>query len=139
MKEDKDGPHSEKWDVKKKAKELLQTGRKRIHEMELRPIWDRTKKELQGAVKIIGKKTEKATEKTISLGKQAGFQYQVYLNQLKLQKALAGLGGRIFDLTKGKSASLTLKDTKALSMIKKVQKLDIEVEGLKKKVKTAKK
>ena len=139
MKEDKDGPHSKKWDVKKKAKELLQTGRKRIYEMELRPIWDRTKKELQGAVKVIGKGTEKATERTLALGKQAGFQYQVYLNQLKLQKALAGLGGRIYDLSQTNAASLTLKDTKALSMIKKAQKLDKEVQDLKKKVKAAKK
>ena len=107
--------------------------------MELRPIWDQTKKELQGAVKVIGKGTEKATERTLALGKQAGFQYQVYLNQLKLQKALAGLGGRIYDLSQTNAASLTLKDTKALSMIKKAQKLDKEVQDLKKKVKAAKK
>ena len=139
MKNDKDGTHSETWDVKKRAKEFLRTGRKRINEMDLRPIWDRTKKELQGAVKVIGKGTEKATERTLALGKQAGFQYQVYLNQLKLQKALAGLGGRIYDLSQSKAVSLTLKDTKALGMIKKAQKLDKEVQGLKKKVKAAKK
>ena len=135
MKKEDQSSKRDHWDMRKKVKELLETGKKKLDDLD--SVWGKTKKELQAAMKVIEKGTEKAAEKTISLGKQAGFQSQVYLNQMKLQKALAELGGRVFFLTRRHSKSLDLEDKKALKMIKKITEMDKEIQELKKNVKSA--
>ncbi len=137
-KEDDSSKHNQ-WAVKEKAKDLLKTGKKKIEDIDLNPIWKKTKEELQSAAKVIGKGTEKAAEKTVSFGKKAGFQSQVYVNQLKRQKGFVELGERIYDLMRHNSPALVLDDTKALKMIKKIMETDKETQGLKKKVKSSKK
>lgn len=123
----------------KSIKGLLEAGRRKIEELRKKPIWSRTKKELEDAARAIGKGTEKAAKKTAKLGKRAGLQYQIYLNSHKLQKALAELGGRIYDLSRANSPSLNLSDSEALSLIKKVQEIDEKILGQKKEVMMLKK
>ena len=124
--------------VKGKAKEFLKTSRKKLDDLDLQPIWDRAKKEFQGAVEVIGKTTEKAAEKTLTVGKQASLQYQAYLSNLKLQKSLAELGGRIYDLTRTNSPAVDLKDPEVLEIIKQVEDLDHKIVSLKEKAKSLK-
>jgi collagenase-like PrtC family protease len=100
------------------VKGLLKTGRQKIEDLHLQPIWNRTKEELQAAAKAIGRGTEIAAKKTIKMGKQAGIQYQVYVNHLKLQRSLAELGGRIYDLAKTNSSALMVNDPEAMALIK---------------------
>ena len=126
-------PTSQETERVKGVKSLLETGRRKIEELRKKPIWSRTKKELEAAAKAIGKGTERAAKETVKLGKRAGLQYQVYLNSHKLQRSLAELGGRIYDLAKTKSPSLTLNDPEALSIIKKAQEMDEKILGLKEK------
>ncbi|HEX9758144.1 MAG TPA: hypothetical protein VGB26_10145 [Nitrospiria bacterium] len=137
MKKEEKPSEPEHWDMKKKAKELLQTGKRKLDDLD--SVWGKTKKELQAAMKVIEKGTEKAAEKTISLGKQAGFQSQVYLNQMKLQKSFAELGGRVYFLMRRHSKSLDLEDKKALGMIKKITEMDKNIQELKENVKSSRK
>lgn len=117
----------------KGVESLLRTGRQKIEELRKKPIWSRTKKELEATAKAIGEGTERAAKKTVNLGKRAGLQYQIYMHSHKLQRSLAELGGRIYDLAKTNSPSLNLNDPQAWAAIKKAQEMDEKILGLKEK------
>ncbi len=125
---------TKRTDARKNTRRILTSGREKLTQLDLQPIWKLAKKELQGAIKVLGKGTEKAANKTRTMGKQASIQYQVYLNQLKLQKLLVKLGGRVYDLAQTKS-SMNLKDSKASEILKRVKDMDKKILSLKEKAK----
>lgn len=127
---------SKKTGLGGKANELLKTGREKLEGMDLQPIWEKAKREFQGAVKALGKGTEKAAEKTAVMGKQAGIQYQLYLNQLKLQKLLADLGGRVYDLKQAGSTDSVMSDAKASEIIRRVEEMNQKILALKEESRT---
>lgn len=125
--------------TKGKIKGAPRTGRHKIEEVPLQSIWTRTKKGLEAAAKAIGRGTEIAAQKTVTLGKEAGLQYQINTNHYKLQKLLAELGGRIYDLAKINPPELNLNDSQALTTIKRVREMDERIQTFKQKAKALKK
>lgn len=117
-------------EIGNRAEALLKLGRQKIENLRQQPVWERTKRDLQSAVKMVEKRTEKAAERAKSLGQQAALQYQVYLTSHKLQKALAEVGKRVYDLSKAKSAAVSLKDAAALKKLGEARKLDQQIAAL---------
>jgi hypothetical protein len=129
-----------KSDLMKKAKGLLKTGREKFDEMDLQPIWKRVKAGLDSAVDVVGKGTERAADKAMNLASRAGVEYQLFEYHRKLEKLLAELGGRAYDLAKrnppalsGTDAEITRMVGKISEMEKKIAVLEDEAQALKNK------
>jgi hypothetical protein len=129
-----------KSDILKKAKGLIKTGRERFDEIDFQPIWKRVKTGLDRAVEAVGKGTEVAADKAMNLASRAGVEYQIFELHRKLEKLLAELGGRAYDLAKRTPPALTAADAEITRMVgkisemeKKIAALEDEAEALKKK------
>jgi hypothetical protein len=129
-----------KSDILKKAKGLIKTGRERFDEIDFQPIWKRVKTGLDRAVEAVGKGTEVAADKAMNLASRAGVEYQLFELHRKLEKLLAELGGRAYDLAKRTPAALSDADAEITRMVgkisemeKKIATLEDEAEMLKKK------
>ncbi len=129
-----------KSDLMKKAKGLLKTGREKFDEIDLQPIWKRVKTGLDRAVEVVGKGTEVAAGKAMNLASRAGVEYQIFEYHRKLEKLLAELGGRAYDLAKRTPPDLSVADADITRMVgrisemeKKITALEDEAEKLKKK------
>jgi hypothetical protein len=129
-----------KSDILKKAKGLIKTGRERFDEIDFQPIWKRVKTGLDRAVEAVGKGTEVAADKAMNLASRAGVEYQIFELHRKLEKLLAELGGRAYDLAKRTPPALTAADAditrmvgKVSEMEKRIAELEDEAEMLKKK------
>ena len=126
-------------DVMKKAQGLLRTGREKLEEIDIQPIWKRVKGGLDRAVEVVGKGTEMAAEKAMKLASRAGVEYQIYEYHRKLEKLLAELGGRAYDLAKRDPQALSPTEPELKGMIgrisemeKKIAALEEEAESLRK-------
>jgi type III secretion system FlhB-like substrate exporter len=129
-----------KADLMKTAKGLLKTGREKFDEMDLQPIWKKVKTGLDRAVDVVGKGTERAADKAMNLASRAGVEYQLFEYHRKLEKLLAELGGRAYDLAKRTPPALSAADAEITRMVgkitemeKKIAVLEDEAETLKKK------
>ncbi len=129
-----------KSDLMKKARGLLKTGREKFDEIDLQPIWKRVKTGLDRAVDVVGKGTETAADKAMNLASRAGVEYQIFEYHRKLEKLLAELGGRAYDLAKrtppalsGTDADITRMVGKISEMEKKIAELEDEAQALKNK------
>ncbi len=129
-----------KSEIMEKAKGLIKTGRERFDEIDLQPIWKRVKAGLDRAVEAVGKGTEMAADKAMNLASRAGVEYQIFELHRKIEKLLAELGGRAYDLAKRNPPALNATDAEIAGMIgrisemeKKIAALEAEAETLKKK------
>lgn len=129
-----------KSDIMEKAKGLIKTGREKFDEIDLQPIWTRVKAGLDRAVEAVGKGTEVAADKAMNLASRAGVEYQIFELHRKLEKLLAELGGRAYDLAKRNPPALSGADAEITRMVgrisemeKKIAELEDEAETLKKK------
>lgn len=127
-------------DVMKKAKGLLRTGREKLEEIDIQPIWKRVKAGLDRAVEVVGKGTEMAAEKAMNLASRAGVEYQLFEYHRKLEKLLAELGGRAYDLARRNPPALGAMDPDITRMVgrisemeKKIAVLEDEAQALKNK------
>ena len=123
----------------KKGADFLKTARERLESIPVQPIWERVRKEVNVAMQALGRGTERAKKQTVLMGKQAKLQYDVYLQHHSLQKKLAELGGRTYDLFKKDAKGLGLSDKKAVEMIGQIGDLEKKIETLKAKAKALKK
>ncbi len=127
-------------DIMGKAKGLIKTGREKFDEIDFQPIWTRVKAGLDRAVEAVGKGTEMAADKAMNLASRAGVEYQIFEHHRKLEKLLAELGGRAYDLAKRTPPALSAADADITRMVgkisemeKKIAELEDEAEKLKKK------
>ena len=125
---------SKKSEVTLRTAELLKTARQRFESIPFQPMLDRVRKELKVAMNTLERGTERAKEQTVLVSKQAKLQYEVYLNHNNLQKFLASLGGRVYDLNKQDPGSLHLTDPKAADLISKISDLEKKIETSKEKI-----
>ena len=139
----KSGPRKrsvkKKQDIMTKSSELFKTGRQKLESIEFQPILNKVKKGLKIAFESIEKGTEKAAEKTVEVSKQAKIQYSIYTHHNQLQKSLAELGGRIYDLTKENRKLFTPPDSKALDLLAKISDIERKISDLEEKTKSIKK
>ncbi len=119
-----------KSDFMKKAKGLLKTGREKFDEIDLQPIWKRVKTELDRAVDVVGKGTERAADKAMNLASRAGVEYQIFEYHRKLEKLLAELGGRAYDLAKRNPSALSGTDAEITRMVGKISEMEKKIAGL---------
>src|SRR4030067_3530917 len=99
-----------KPDILKKAQGLLKTGREKFDEIDFQPIWKKVKTGLDRAVDVVGKGTERAADKAMNLASRAGVEDQLFEYHRKLEKLLAELGGRAYDLAKRNPPALSAAD-----------------------------
>ena len=118
---------TKKSDFVTKSTELLKTSKEKFDRIEFQPILDKVKKGLKAAVDVLEKGTKKAAEKTSVMSKQAGLQYTMYLHHHQLQKTLAELGGRVYDLTKENRKIFTPPDSQAMDIIAKITELEKKI------------
>lgn len=123
-----------KSSASQKTTDFFKTAKERLDTMGFQPIWKKVRTELKTAVKILGKRTEKAAEKTVSMGQQAGLQYNIYLEHSKLQKHLTALGGKVYDLYQQDAEGLRLHDSDLIVLIEKIATLEKKIDSLKEKV-----
>jgi hypothetical protein len=116
-----------KSDLMKKAKGLLKTGREKFDEMDLQPIWKRVKAGLDRAVDVVGKGTERAADKAMNLASRAGVEYQLFEYHRKLEKLLAELGGRAYDLAKRNPPALSGTDAETTRMVGKISEMEKKI------------
>jgi hypothetical protein len=119
-----------KSDLMKKAKGLIKTGRKKFDEIDLQPIWKRVKAGLDRAVEAVGKGTEVAADKAMNLASRAGVEYQIFELHRKLEKLLAELGGRAYDLAKRNPPVLSGADAEITRMVGKISEMEKKIAGL---------
>ena len=126
-------------DVMKKAKGLLRTGREKLEEIDIQPIWKRVKAGLDRAVEVVGKGTEMAAEKAMNLASRAGVEYQMYEYHRKLEKLLAELGGRAYDLAKRDPQALSPTEPELKGMIGRISEMEKKIAALEEKADSLKK
>jgi len=119
-----------KSDILKKARGLLKTGREKFDEIDLQPIWKRVKTGLDRAVDVVGKGTEMAADKAMNLASRAGVEYQIFEYHRKLEKLLAELGGRAYDLAKRNPPALSGADSEIARMVGKISEMEKKIAGL---------
>jgi len=129
-----------KSDILKKARGLLKTGREKFDEIDFQPIWKKVKTGLDRAVDVVGKGTERAADKAMNLASRAGVEYQLFEYHRKLEKLLAELGGRAYDLARRNPPALGAMDPDITRMVgrisemeKKIAVLEDEAQALKNK------
>jgi len=119
-----------KSDILKKAQGLLKTGREKFDEIDLQPIWKRVKTGLDRAVDVVGKGTEMAADRAMNLASRAGVEYQIFEYHRKLEKLLAELGGRAYDLAKRNPPALSAADAEITRMAGRISEMEKKIAGL---------
>lgn len=128
-----------KSDILKKAKGLIKTGRERFDEIDFQPIWKRVKTGLDRAVEAVGKGTEVAADKAMNLASRAGVEYQIFELHRKLEKLLAELGGRAYDLAKRTPPTLSAADAEIARMVGKISEMEKKIAALEDEAETLRK
>ncbi len=128
-----------KSDIVKKAKGLLKTGREKFDEIDFQPIWTRVKTGLDRAVEAVGKGTEMAADKAMNLASRAGVEYQIFELHRKIEKLLAELGGRAYDLAKRTPPALSAADADITRMVGKISEMEKKIAALEDEAQTLKK
>jgi len=113
-----------------KAKGLLKTGREKFDQIDLQPTWKRVKAGLERAVDVVGKGTERAADKAMNLASRAGVEYQLFEYHRKLEKLLAELGGRAYDLAKRNPPVLNAADAEITRLVGRISEMEKKIAGL---------
>lgn len=94
--------------------------------------WDNMKKDFQRTLKesvhLLKEKAEIMKLKAEELAEEGKKKYKIFDIQMRIQKEIAELGGRIYDLS-SKSGN-PLNDKKVLTLISRIKKLETKVTRL---------
>lgn len=118
-----------------KTKGLLETSRRKMDDIDLRPLWVKMRKGVDRAVEAVGKGTEKAAEKAASFASRASLQYQTYEYYRNREKLLIRLGERIYDLSKRNPQALGPNDHEIIEITSQIADLDKKISSLDQKIK----
>lgn len=90
----------EKAAFTKTAKDLIDEGRKKLADIQGRPVWGKVRQGLEDAAGAVGRTAEKATEQAVTMAKRAGTEYKIFEQERELQKQLAELGRKVHNAAK---------------------------------------
>lgn len=127
----------------KKAAEKLGafygSGRERISQVELRPLWERVKVGFERTANAVGKGTGKAAESVALTAKRAGIRYERFELNRKLQRLVARLGAAVYDgrLTNARSISYSAQPVKGL--IEEISGVEKQLDDLDRRERSLKK
>lgn len=104
-------------------------------------FWEKVKKDLQKGIKegiaYAKEGTVIVKEKAEVLGEEAKRQYKIFNLKTKVQKEVAELGGRVYDLSK--KVKNPMLDSKVKASMAQIQKLEVQLKKLEGRKKVAKK